>query len=148
MRASGTGGKAVFKKLDTDGVLKYRLDGSTTWIPCVTENGGVKKTGDTMTGDIRISMASQPSLRLTDTTNGAGAVVQLGSNQLLLASRNVSEDLKNYRLVSINNSVQSPDVANALRLTDMVNGTANFYELLHSGNVHLYGLAAVPATIE
>ena len=141
-------GKVVYKKLDTDGVLKYRLEGATGWTPCVTDAGGVKKSGDTMVGDLRLAMASQPSVRFTDTTNGAGAVVQLGINQLLLATRNVSEDLKNYRLLSINNSATRPNVANAIYMTDMVNGTATQYELLHAGNVHLYGLAAVPATVE
>lgn len=141
-------GRVVFKKLDNDGVLKYRLEGSSGWTPCVTESGGVKKTGDTMTGDMRISMASQPSVRFTETSNGAGAVVQLGNNMLLLASRNVSEDLKNYRLVSIKNSAITPDIANALTMTDMVNGTAKIYEILHTGNMQRYGIAAIPATVE
>ena len=141
-------GAVVYQKLDTDGILKYRVEGSNTWIPYATGNGAVKKTGDTMTGDIRISMPSQPSVRFTDTTNGAGAVVQLGTNQLLLASQNISEDLKNYRLISLKNSTLTPGIAGALTLTDTTNGTSTIYEILHSGNVHLYGLAAVPATVE
>lgn len=32
-------GKSVYKKLDTDGVLRYRLDGSDTWLTYAQENG-------------------------------------------------------------------------------------------------------------
>ena len=141
------GGSAVYKKLDTDGLLKYRLEGDTVWNIYAQENA-VKKTGDTMTEDLTISKAASPSLRLNATGNGAGAVVQMGVNQLLLASRNQSNNIDNSRILTVNNSTRDPDVAKAVRLIDKINGVESYYELLHTGNLHLYGLAAVEAGVE
>lgn len=142
------GGVVVYKKLDTDGVLKYRLEGSSAWIPCVTDCGGVKRTGDTMTNDLTIQKATAPSLRLNEGSNGAGAIVQQWGNQLIIANRVEANVVDNYRFFSVNNLVQQDDVAYALGLADIRDGVSKYYTVLHSGNLSVFGLGAVPATVE
>ena len=110
--------------------------------------GAVSKAGDTMTNDLTIEKAAAPSLRLNEGSNGAGAIVQQWGNQLIIANRIAANVVDNYRFFSINNLNQQDDVAYALGLADIRNGVSNYYTVLHSGNLHLYGLAAVPATVE
>ena len=110
--------------------------------------GAVSKTGDTMTEDLLISKAAGPSVRLNTTGNGAGGVVQMGVNQLLLAARDQSNNIDNSRILTVNNATRDPEIAKAIRLIDRVNGVETYYDLLHTGNMHLYGLAAVPASVE
>ena len=141
-------GKAVFKKLDTDGILKYRLDGSSTWIPLAQDIGAVKKAGDTMSNDLTIEKQTAPSLRLNEGSNGAGAIVQQWGNQLIIANRIAANVVDNYRFFSVNNLNQQDDVAYALGLADIRNGVSKYYTVLHSGNLHVFGLGAVPATVE
>lgn len=141
-------GKVVYKRFDSDGVLRYRLEGSSTWLTYAAENGAVNNVGGTMTDDLIISKSIQPSLRLNALSNGAGGVLQMGTNQLLLGARKVAGDLNNTRMLAIDNGATKQDIADALVLIDKVNGVETYYYLLHSGNAHLYGLAAVPATVE
>ena len=142
------GGVAVYQKLDTDGILKYRWDGSTAWIPVVTDAGGVKRSGDTMTNDLTIQKAAAPSLRLNEGSNGSGAIVQMWGNQLIIANRISANEVDNYRFFSVNNLNQQDDVAYALGLADIRGGVSNYYTVLHSGNLHVFGLGAVPASVE
>ena len=141
-------GKIVYKKLDTDGVLKYRMEGSTAWNPCAAENGGVRKTGDTMTNDLTIQKAAAPSLRLNEGSNGAGAIVQMWGNQLIIANRVEANVVDNYRFFSVNNLAQQDDVAYALGLADIRAGVSKYYTVLHSGNLHVFGLGVAPASVE
>ncbi len=110
--------------------------------------GAVSKAGDTMTNDLTIQKAVAPSLRLNEGSNGAGSVVQQWGNQLLLAIQNKSNDNANSRILILNNSTHSQDIAQALRISDKVNNVETYYTILHSGNLHVFGLGAVPATVE
>lgn len=110
--------------------------------------GAVKKAGDTMTNDLTIQKASAPSLRLNEGSNGSGAIVQMWGNQLIIANRIAANEVDNYRSFSVNNLSQEDDVAYALGLADVRAGVSKYYTVLHSGNLHLYGLGAVPATVE
>ena len=238
-------GTAVFKKLDADGVLKYRLLGSALWIPCAQEYGAVQKNGDIMTGDLTIEKAiaavklntpngigslfknanatndlgttisDETKDGVTDRINlsaartlaeklrlvvagekiynvlhtgnkelikpadigavnkagdtmtgeltikknlgpafilaeeaGPAAGAQLYNNTLLLFSRNNIGDLNNYRLLSVANSNEIGDVAYAIGLSDVINGVAHYYNVLHTGNLATYGLGAVAASVE
>lgn len=115
--------------------------------PTAADVGAVNKAGDTMNGNLSITK-SAPSMVLTEQSVGSGASIQLWNNQLLLASRNLSNDTSNARILILNNSTHVPDIANALRISDRVNNTETFYTVIHAGNLQLYGLAAVPASIE
>lgn len=110
--------------------------------------GAVSKAGDTMTNDLTIAKGTAPSLRLNEGSNGAGAIVQQWGNQLIIANRVEANVVDNYRFFSVNNLVQQDDVAYALGLADIRDGVSNYYTVLHSGNLHLFGLGAVPATVE
>ena len=110
--------------------------------------GAVKKAGDTMSNDLTIEKAAAPSLRLNESGSGAGAVVQQWGNQLIIANRIAANEVDNYRFFSVNNLNQQDDVAYALGLADIRGGVSNYYTVLHSGNLHLFGLGAAPATVE
>lgn len=140
-------GKVVYKRLDTDGVLRYRLEGGSTWTTYAAENNAVDRSGGAMTDDLRISRSIQPSLRLNALQNGAGGIVQMGTNQLLLGSRKVAGDLNNTRMLAIDNGASNPGIEKALILIDKVNGAEVYYDVIHAGNIHLYSAATV-ATAE
>jgi len=140
-------GKVVYKRLDADGVLRYRLDGSSTWVAYAAENGAVRKTGDTMSNDLTIAKSAAPSLRLNAGNSGAGAIVQMWGNQLIIANRIAANTEDNYRYLSVNNLNMQDDIAHALGLTDVRNGVTKYYTVLHTGNMHLYTTAVV-ATAE
>ena len=110
--------------------------------------GAVKKTGDTMSNDLTIEKAAAPSVRLNEGTNGTGAIIQMWGNQLIIANRIAANEVDNYRFFSVNNLNQQDDVAYALGLADIRGGVSNYYTVLHSGNLHLFGLGTVPATVE
>lgn len=138
----------VYKKLDTDGIFKYRLESETVWRPYAQANGAVKKTGDTMSNDLTIEKAVAPSLRLNEGGSGAGAIIQMWGNQLIIANRTSANEVDNYRFFSVNNLTQQDDVAYALGLADIRGGVTKYYTVLHSGNLHLFGLGAAPASVE
>ena len=135
----------VLRSSSTDG-KSYRIYGEH-YKPTAADVGAVNKAGDTMNGNLSISK-SAPTMVLTEQSVGSGASIQLWNNQLLLASRNSSTDTSNARILILNNSTHVPDVAHALRISDRINNTETFYTVIHTGNLHLYGLAAVPASIE
>lgn len=110
--------------------------------------GAVKKAGDTMTNDLTIQKAAAPSVRLNEGSNGAGAIVQMWGNQLIIANRVEANVVDNYRFFSVNNLVQQDDVAYALGLADIRAGVSKYYTVLHSGNLHVFGLGVAPATVE
>lgn len=130
----------------SDGQTHYILHTGNKDLIKPADIGAVNKTGDTMTGDLIIRKSS-PIAHLVDET-GAAAGMQLWNNQLLLSSRLAENDQANYRFLSINNANNQADPAYALGLGDIKAGVANYYTILHSGNLHLYGLGAVPASVE
>lgn len=108
----------------------------------------VKKSGDIMTGSLAIRTEVTPTLSLEETGNGASSVFQIWNNMLLLSNKNNASDNNNYRFLSIANSNIEGNIMNAIGISDVVNGVERYYSILHAGNAHLYGLAAVPATVE
>lgn len=110
--------------------------------------GAVNKDGDTMAGNLGISKQTAPTMYLTEQATGAGAQVQIWNNQLYIANRPVATDDSNYRTLYISNHKDQDNVAYALRLSDVRNGVANYYTVLHTGNLSTFGLAAVPASVE
>jgi hypothetical protein len=140
-------GIAVYKMLGADGVLKYHLEGGTSWIPCAQENGAVKKTGDTMSDVLTIEKTAGPAVHIIE-KNGAGGALQLWNNVLSLSNKNSVDDLNNYRLLSLANAKSEADIVHALVLSDVTNGVQKYYTVLHSGNMAAFGLGAVPASVE
>ena len=140
-------GIAVYKMLDTDGVLKYHLEGGTSWISYAQESGAVSKNGDTMTNDLTIKKTYGPAMLLVEEA-GPAAGMQNYNNTLQLFCRNNVNDLNNYRILHLANANEVGDVAYSVGLADVKNGVPKYYTMLHSGNLHTFGLGAVPASIE
>jgi hypothetical protein len=130
----------------SDGLTHYILHTGNKDLIKAPDIGAVDRAGDTITGDLIIRKSS-PIAHLVD-PSGAAAGMQLWNDQLLLSSRLAENDQANYRFLSINNARNQADPAYALGLGDIKGGVANYYTVLHSGNLHLYGLGAVPASVE
>ncbi len=109
--------------------------------------GAVNKAGDTMSGDLTIKKPLAPALHLVE-ENGPGVAMQIWNNTLLITNKNGADDVNNYRLLSIANANVESDIARAFGISDVSNGVAKYYTILHSGNLHLFGLGAVPASVE
>lgn len=130
----------------SDGLTHYVLHTGNKDLIKPADIGAVSKAGDTMTGDLVIRKIS-PVAHLVD-ENGAAAGVQMFNNQLLLSNRLSENDQANSRFLSINNANNQADPAYALGFGDIKNGVATYHTILHSGNLHLFGLGAVPASVE
>lgn len=141
-------GKVVYKKYDTDGLLKYRLDGETVWNTYAQESGALDKNGDTMTGNLSLSKETAPTMLFAEQSTGSGAQVQLWKNQVFIANYATQQDSQNYRSFYLANHKAQDSVTQALRLTDVRNGVANYYTVLHTGNLSAFGLGTVPASVE
>ena len=105
--------KAVYKKND-NGVIQYRLDGETEWKPYADVVGAVKKSGDTMTGNLNITASGSSS-----TTN----LINYASQTTL---RNIVDN-NNYVDINFGDGI--------LDYTGKIDGTGFRYNLLHTGNI-------------
>ena len=141
-------GSVVYERLSSDGVLRYRLEGSNVWNTYAAEDGAVKKTGDTMSNDLTIEKQVAPSLRLNAGNTGAGAILQMFGNQAVFMNRSVANTEDNYRFIYINNLNQQNGVEYALGFGDVRGGTTNHHTILHTGNLHLFGTGVLPASVE
>lgn len=95
--------------------------------------GAVRKTGDTMTGDLVIKKAPGVVLILEDSTNNTRGFMQMWANTLSLQSQNVAGDGTNMRQLGISNS-KSRELAKSLQLLDNVNGTSTYYNIYGEHN--------------
>lgn len=132
----------------SDGKIHYVLHTGNKDLIKPADIGAVNKAGDTMNGNLRISKQAAPTLLFDDQTAGSGAHIQQWGHQLFLANRPVVGDDKNYRTFYIDNHKSQDNVAYALNLSDMRDGVAKYYTVLHTGNIAVFGLGAVPASVE
>lgn len=129
--------RAYVQNADTNAYLEGRFE--------EIKAGAVKKSGDTMTGNLAIKNAS-PVVSVVDTdTNTQGALWQ-GGNQTILSNRNESGSVTNQRSIVINNSAMVADLVNALRFYETVEGAASWYSILHTGNSNRTKLVAEATT--
>lgn len=131
---------------ETLGTTIYRLYGEHNK-PTAADIGAVKKTGDTLSGDLTVRKGTSPSIFFVE-ENGPGGSIQLWNNSLFLSNRNADADQNNYRQITIANSNAQNRVENALILTNVTDGNVRHYPILHAGNLYVYGLGAAPATVE
>ena len=109
--------------------------------------GAVKKSGDTMTGDLTIRKSLGPSVQfLAD--NGASAAIQLWNNSLTLSNKNIANDSNNYRLLAIQSALAESRIEYALGFSDVKDGQSTYYAVLHTGNLATFGLGLLPASVE
>ena len=131
----------------SDGKIHYVLHTGNKDLIKPADIGAVNRSGDTMTGDLTVKKPLAPALHLVE-ENGPGVAMQIWNNTLLITNKNSSDDVNNYRLISIANANVENDVARAVGISDVSNGVARYYTILHSGNLHLFGLGAAPASVE
>ena len=97
-----------------------------------TANGAVKKTGDTMTGELQIEVA------------GGNTVIVPDANCTYIQSYK-DGDAAHKRTLMVRNKDYSPDLVSAVALGVQDDGTWKEYSLLHTENQHLIDPAAIGA---
>ena len=109
--------------------------GSSTPAGAIANLGGVKKTGDTMTGNLTINNGAAPSLSLQPNYNDTTNLIRLEGSYAGLAALSVSEDSSgtNRRTLQIRNKALENSLNNAALLLNVENGTTVYYRLYHEG---------------
>lgn len=109
--------------------------GATTAADAIANLGGVKKTGDTMTGNLNIQSSLYPSLYLVPTYNNTTNRVVFEGSYIGAASFAAWEDGSgnNRRMLEVRTKAyqNSLDYAVLLRVAD--NGSWSSYRVFHSG---------------
>lgn len=97
--------------------------------------GAVKKSGDTMTGNLSVQSSLYPSLYLLPTYNGTTNRTVFEGSYAGAASFSAWQDStgNNRRMLEVRNAGYQPDLNNAVLLRVAVNGAWGTYRLFHSG---------------
>lgn len=101
----------------------------------------VKKTGDLMTGELKVAYGEYPQVTMRPEAGGMAAV-EGATTKASLQSYDVADDTDNRRSFQVHNATGKPDVAEALALTDYVNGGGQTYHIYGDHNPALAGGAA------
>ena len=109
--------------------------GATTATAAIGNLGGVKKSGDTMTGNLNIQGTLYPSMKLMPTYNGTTNQTVFEGSYIGASSFASWQDStgNNRRMLEVRNAAYQADLNNAVLLRTAVNGTWNAYRLFHSG---------------
>ena len=97
--------------------------------------GAVKKTGDTMTGNLAISAYLYPSLNLLPTYNSTTNRTVFEGSYVGASSFASWEDStgNNRRMLEVRNGAYQSSLDNAVVLRDVVDGSYYTYRIFHSG---------------
>ena len=116
------------------GVDQGGTDASSAASACANL-GAVKKSGDTMTGNLSISGYLYPSLYLLPTYNGATNRVVFEGSYAGAASFSAWQDStgNNRRMLEVRNASYESSRDNALVLRDVINGSYYAFRIFHSG---------------
>lgn len=108
--------------------------GSTASAACANI-GAVKKSGDTMTGNLSISGYLYPSLNLMPTYNGTGNRTVFEGSYVGASSFSSWEDStgNNRRMLEVRNGSYQSDLNHAVVLRDVDGGTYYTYRMFHAG---------------
>lgn len=109
--------------------------GATTAADARNNLGAVSKAGDTMTGTLRISSDDYASLSLNSTSSGKKLLIQQSPTSTSFYTYTTDTDNTNFRRLAFLDAGNQSDVADALRLTDVVNGAYANYKVLTEANV-------------
>ena len=96
-------------------------------------DGKVNKSGDEMTGDLRISKSQFPRVLLKESTNNTQSQIMLGTKNLAMGIYNVQEG-NTYRQLTLFNS-DAKTLEQSFVLADVVSGTNNLYPVYGTHNV-------------
>ena len=116
------------------GVDQGGTDASSAASACANL-GAVKKSGDTMTGNLSISGYLYPSLYLLPTYNGVTNRVVFEGSYAGAASFSAWQDStgNNRRMLEVRNASYESSRDNALVLRDVINGSYYAFRVFHSG---------------
>lgn len=109
--------------------------GATAGAAACGNIGAVKKSGDTMTGSLRISEYLYPSVYLLPTYNGTTNRTVFEGSYTGASSFSSWQDSTgdNRRMLEVRNAGASSTKDNAAVLRDVVNGSYYSYRLFHAG---------------
>ena len=109
--------------------------GAATGSSACGKLGAVKKTGDTMTGNLNISGYLYPSLLLLPTYNSTTNRTVFEGSYVGASSFSSWQDSSgsNRRMLEVRNAGYQASLDNALVLRDVVNGSYYTYRVFHAG---------------
>ena len=115
--------------------VAYGGTGSTTAAGAIASLGGVKKAGDTMTGNLTVQGAQTPSVILTPTANSTTKRTVVEGNQDGTASLAAWEDSTgaNRRMIAVKPASAASGLDNAVILRTIVNSAQTNYRIFHAG---------------
>ena len=115
--------------------VAYGGTGATTAAGAIANLGGVKKTGDTMTGNLTIQSALYPSVYLTPTYNSTTNRTVFEGSYLGASSFAAWEDStgSNRRMLEVRTASYAPSMDNAVLLRTAVNNSYYSYRVFHAG---------------
>lgn len=109
--------------------------GAATAASACSNIGAVKKTGDTMTGNLNISASLYPSMLLLPSYNGTTNRTVFEGSYIGASSFAAWEDSSgnNRRMLEVRNAAYQASLDNAVVLRDVVNGSYYSYRMFHAG---------------
>lgn len=133
---SGSGIHQKWLNLNT-GEISYRAGNTangwtTTWKKLTTTDYAVNKTGDTMTGSLRVETSSYPTISAYNTTPGRYASVTMGDVGQAVFTNGTTGDSNNRNCLIMRE--ETADLKNMLTLYPIVDGKGTGYSVLHAGN--------------
>lgn len=114
------------------------------WDESATTDYAVNKAGDTMTGNLTVSKSS-PYLYLKNTSTARTARMASTSDKYLSLYNEVTADASNNR-TALWLGPETSSLTNLLSINHVVNGTANTYKVLHTGNSNKTKLVSTVTT--
>ena len=134
-------GKAVYKK-NANGVIQYRLEGTTEWKNYADVVGAVNKSGDTINGNLNVNGAL--AVERSDNNRKARTVVHNNTDK--------EADFQNYtddnNYVGIRLGTEAMGAGDVAKVVHMENGQFKSHTLLHTGNmekIFTYGTEDIEA---
>lgn len=103
----------------------------------------VKKTGDTMTGTLRVKKDSYPALWLEHTALNRECILEIGQFNNVYISNRESNNNENRTVLILND--EATHVSELLNVLTVINGDLTTYNVLHTGNMHLITPADIGA---
>lgn len=103
--------------------------------------GAVKKTGDTMTGNLTVERASYPQIHIKQSTVGSRVKLQNSGHSLMFEISPDSTDTTRRSLI-VADSVQDASIQNAVQFAHTSDGKTTLYPIFHAGNKELISFSA------
>ena len=122
-------------KLSSPLAVAYGGTGATTAAAAIAALGGVKKSGDTMTGNLSIQAYLYPSMILLPTYNDTTNRTVFEGSYIGASSFSSWEDStgNNRRMLEVRTKAYENSMDNAVLLRTAENGVYNSYRLFHAG---------------